>query len=80
MTDKTFMTPAQFKKHRARLKLSARRMGLAMGLTGDPGRTVRKYEAGDIEIAGPAATAVLALASGFRPPWFPEGTDDHDDD
>lgn len=65
------MTAEEFKRIRARLKLSAREMGVALGLRGDPGRTVRRYEAGDIDITGPVATATLAMSSGYRPPWWP---------
>ena len=66
------MTPDQFRKIRKDLGLSANQMGTALGLKGDPGRTVRRYEAGDIEISGPVQTAMLAIKSGFRPPWYPE--------
>lgn len=66
------MTPEQFRKIRKKLGLSANQMGTALGLRGDPGRTVRRYEAGDIEITGPVQTAMLAMADGFRPPWYPE--------
>jgi hypothetical protein len=66
------MTPQQFSTIKRKLQLSAREMGLALGLRGDPGRTVRRYEEGTIEISGPVATATLALAQGFRPPWWPK--------
>ena len=66
------MTPTEFRKIRTRLALSTRQMGVALGLRGDPGRTVRRYEAGDVEITGPVATATLAMRDGFRPPWWPE--------
>lgn len=65
------MTADEFKRIRKRLGLSARQMGQALGLRGDPGRTVRRYEAGDIEITGPTQTAMLAMREGFRPPWWP---------
>jgi hypothetical protein len=74
-----FMTTAQFKRARKDLNLSARAMGEALGLRGDPGRTVRRYEAGET-ITGPIATAVLALLTGFRPPWWPADTGRPDDD
>lgn len=66
-----FMTAAEFARARRKLGLSARAMGEALGLRGDPGRTVRRYEAGET-ITGPIATATLALLFGFRPPWFPK--------
>jgi hypothetical protein len=53
-------------------------MGTALGLRGDPGRTVRRYEAGDIEISGPVQTAMLAIQQGFRPPWYPQTKEEMD--
>lgn len=52
------MTPDDFKEARRKLGLSAREMGTVLGLTGDPGRTVRRYEAGDIAISGPVCVAL----------------------
>lgn len=52
------MTPEDFKEARRKLGLSASQMGRAIGLRGDPGRTVRRYEAGDIEISGPVQVAI----------------------
>lgn len=69
------MKPKDVAEIRKRLKLSAREMGLALGLRGDPGRTVRRYESGEVEITGPVQTALLALAEGFRPPWWPKGVE-----
>ena len=66
------MTPKEFRTIRTALKLSTREVGEALGLRGDPGRTVRRYEAGDIEISGPVQTAMLAMRYGFRPPWWPK--------
>lgn len=66
------MTPKEFRTIRTALKLSTREVGEALGLRGDPGRTVRRYEAGDIEISGPVQTAMLAMKDGFRPPWWPK--------
>lgn len=69
------MTPEQFRKIRKKLGLSANKMGTALGLRGDPGRTIRRYESGEVEISGPVQTAMLAMAEGFRPPWYPEETE-----
>lgn len=66
------MTPKEFRTIRSRLNLSAREMGVALGLHGDPGRTVRRYEAGDVDISGPVQTSMLAFKDGFRPPWYPK--------
>lgn len=70
------MTPEQFKKARKKLGLSANKMGMALGLRGDPGRTIRRYESGQSEISGPVHTAMLALLEGFRPPWWPQQDED----
>jgi len=51
------VTPDEFRRARKKLGLSSRQMGLALGLRGDPGRTVRRYEAGE-PISGPIETAV----------------------
>lgn len=66
------MTAKEFEKARQKLGLTQREMGIALGLRGDPGRTVRRYEAGDVEITGPVITATLAMLGGFRPPWWPK--------
>ncbi len=66
------MTPKEFRTIRKKLGLSANEMGRALGLRGDPGRTIRRYEAGDVEITGPVQTATLAIVSGYRPPWWPK--------
>ena len=66
------MTPKEFRTIRERLKLSTREMGLALGLHGDPGRTVRRYEAGTVEISGPVSVAMMSMREGFRPPWYPK--------
>ena len=68
------MTPEQFKKIRKKLGLTAMQMGIALGLKGDPGRTVRRYEAGEA-ITGPVQTAMLAMSEGYRPPWYPKETE-----
>jgi len=67
------VTNLEFAKIKRKLGLSAREMGKALGLRGDPGRTVRRYEEGTIAITGPVEVAMLAMADGFRPPQWPEG-------
>ena len=66
------MTPKEFRTIRKKLGLSANEMGRALGLHGDPGRTVRRYESGGVKITGPVHLAVLALSIGFMPPWWPK--------
>lgn len=58
------MTPAIFKSYRIQLGLS--QSGLAELLRSDT-RTIRRWEAADREIPGPAEVAIEALADGWRP-------------
>jgi len=55
------MTPLELKATRKALGLSARQMGLALGVNS---RTVRRWEAGPQEVPGPVKVAVgFMLAS-----------------
>lgn len=55
------MTPTEFTAAQARLGLSDRLFGEAIGWEGDPGRTVRRLKAGDRGIQGPVAHRVREL-------------------
>jgi len=55
------MTPNEFKEFRQMLGFTQSQMGLALLLTGDVGRTVRKWENGEREISGPVSLAVAYL-------------------
>lgn len=66
------MNAKEFAKARGALGLNQRQMGEVLGLRGDPGRSVRRYETGVVEIPGPVALAMFALKVGFRPPWWPK--------
>ena len=56
------MTPAEFRSIRKKLGLSARKMAELLGLKS--GRTIRRYEAGDIPISGPVEKLIRILAPG----------------
>ena len=69
------LTPAEFRKIRNSLGLSTRRMGLMLGLKPkEPGRTVRRWEAGDRDIPGPAMVLMRWLATGEKPELPPRIT------
>jgi DNA-binding transcriptional regulator YiaG len=55
------MTSAEFKCARLRLGLTQSQMGKALRLSGDPARSVRKWEQGEREISGPVSLAVEHL-------------------
>ena len=59
------MTPAEFKSARHQLGLSAN--GLAKLFRVSDGRTVRRWEAGDRDIPGPAVVLMRWLITGTRP-------------
>ena len=56
------MTPADFRKIRHTLDLSAQHMARALGVS--DGRTVRRWEAGDRDIPGPAIKLMRLLKRG----------------
>ncbi len=65
------MTPAALKIARTRLGLSQAGLGLALSDPDDnvppvAGRTVRRWEAGDCPIPGPAAVAVNFMLVGIH--------------
>lgn len=55
------VTPNQFKEARCKLGFTQLEMGVALRLTGDQARTVRRWEAGEREISGPVSLAVEYL-------------------
>lgn len=52
------MTPDEIKEARQRLGLSQRELADSLGLKSDGGRTVRRWEGGEVEITGPAQLAI----------------------
>lgn len=57
------MTPAEVRQNRQALGLSARGLAEALRLGKGGGRTVRRWESGEVPISGPAQVAIeLMLA------------------
>lgn len=52
------VTPAQLKRARLRLGISQSELGRRLRLGSDPGRLIRRWEAGDVPVSGPASVAV----------------------
>jgi DNA-binding transcriptional regulator YiaG len=55
------LTPDEIKTARQRLGLSANGLAEALRLGKGGGRTVRRWEAGDVAITGPASVAIELL-------------------
>jgi len=55
------LTPAEFKEARQALGLTQAEMGKALRLSGDGGRSVRKWENNEREISEPVSLAVTYL-------------------
>lgn len=55
------MTPAEIKKARKRLGLTQQGLADALRMGANGGRTVRRWEGGEMPITGPAAVAVQLL-------------------
>lgn len=56
------MTPMELREARHRLGLSANQFGRVVGLTPEkPGRTVRRWEAGENDIPGPVVVLTRLL-------------------
>ena len=59
------MTPDEFREARHKLGLSATKMARLLGLS--DGRTIRRYEADEIEISGPVERLTRWLAFDQKP-------------
>ena len=59
------MTPDEFREARHKLGLSAAKMARLLGLS--DGRTIRRYEADEIEISGPVERLTRWLAFDQKP-------------
>ena len=60
-------TPEQVRQARAALGLSTRQLAIVLRMGAQSGRTIRRWEAGDTPISGPASVALEALLTGFKP-------------
>ena len=58
------MTPADLRAIRVGLGLSQAAMARELGLGANGGRTVRRYESGDVEPSGPVRRLYRALEAG----------------
>lgn len=58
------MTPAEVRQHRQALGLSANGLAEALRLGKGGGRTVRRWESGEVPISGPASLALELLVKG----------------
>lgn len=61
------MTPPEIKDARKRLGMSANGLAEALRLGKGGGRTVRRWEAGDTPISGPASLAIEMMLKVHRP-------------
>jgi DNA-binding transcriptional regulator YiaG len=61
------MHPHEVRDARRALGLTQHELAVLLRMGGDGKRSVRRWEAGDREISGPASVAIEALLSGWRP-------------
>jgi DNA-binding transcriptional regulator YiaG len=61
------MSPDEFKEARRKLGLSAQELATALGVA--DGRTVRRWEAGDRDIPGPAIVLLRIWCDARCPDW-----------
>jgi len=61
------MNPHEVRDARRALGLTQHELAVLLRMGGDGKRSVRRWEAGDREISGPASVAIEALLTGWRP-------------
>ena len=61
------MNPSEVRDARLALGLTQHELAVLLRMGGDGKRSVRRWEAGDREISGPASVAIEALLTGWRP-------------
>lgn len=61
------MTPAAVKAARLALGMTQHQLAEALRMGTDGKRAVRRWEAGDRPISGPASVAIEAMLTGWRP-------------
>ena len=66
------MAPEEIKKARQGLGMTQRALATTLRMGPNGGRTVRRWEDGQLLISGPASVALEALLSGWRPSQLPE--------
>ena len=62
------MTPAEVRAARQSLGLTQDQLAAWLMMGADGKRAVRRWEAGDRDISGPAWVAIQAFLAGYRPP------------
>lgn len=65
------MTGSQLAHARKTLGLSQTELGTVLGFSGDPRRTVTRYETGEAPIPGVVVQLVRAYLWGYRPQNWP---------
>ena len=66
------MTPADLKAARERLGMSQAQLAAALRMGKHGGRTVRRWELGEVEVPGPVAVAVELMLERDEMPPAPE--------
>ena len=61
------MSPRKIRSARLSMGLTQHELAVLLRMGGDGKRSVRRWEAGDREISGPASVAIEALLTGWRP-------------
>lgn len=61
------MTPDEVRDARHRLGMTLHQLAVALRMGTDGRRAVRRWEAGDRQISGPASIAIEAMIDGWRP-------------
>lgn len=61
------MNPHEVRDARLSMGLTQHELAVLLRMGGDGKRSVRRWEAGDREISGPASVAIEALLTGWRP-------------
>lgn len=61
------MTPDEVRESRRAMGMTQHQLATALRMGTDGKRSVRRWEAGDRPISGPASVAIEALMTGWRP-------------
>lgn len=62
------MTPDEVRQARNSLGMTLHQLAEALRMGADGRRAVRRWEAGERQISGPASVAIQAMTEGWRPP------------
>jgi DNA-binding transcriptional regulator YiaG len=67
------MTPDDVRDARRAMGMTQHQLATALRMGADGKRSVRRWEAGDRPISGPASVAIEALLTGWRPKHLETG-------